>query len=256
MRIPDPGYFDVADSRIGNMVRNQEGHPVGSFFGYEVVGMFKDAADVENSPSQTDAEPGLLKYRDVTGDGNITPEDRTFFGNPNPDFTYGLNLSVNYRNFDFSTIFYGSQGNDVMNFVRNYTEFFGSSQGKGKSNVLKDAWTPQNPNSTVPKAQINSSFSADGVVNSYYLEDGSFLKLRSLILGYSLEPAGLKRYSVSSLRIYLQATNLFTMTKYTGLDPELGSSLGGSESSASFGIDYGNYPGNQKNFIIGVNVKF
>lgn len=256
MRIPDPGYFDVADSRIGNMVRNQEGYPVGSFFGYEVIGLFKDAADVENSPSQTDAEPGLLKYRDVTGDGNITPADRTFFGNPNPDFTYGLNLSVNYRNFDFSTIFYGSQGNDVMNFVRNYTDFFGSSQGKGKSNVLLDAWTPQNPNSKIPKAQINSSFSADGVVNSYYLENGSFLKLRSLIFGYSLEPAGLKRYSISSLRIYLQATNLFTITKYTGLDPELGSSLGGSESSSSFGIDYGNYPNNQKNFIIGLNIKF
>jgi TonB-linked SusC/RagA family outer membrane protein len=256
VRIPDPGYFDVAGSRMGNMVRNQVGHPVGSFFGYEVIGIFKDDADVAASPVQTDAEPGVFKYRDVNGDRNITPEDRTFFGNPNPDFTYGLNLGINYKSFDFSAIFYGSQGNDVMNWVRNYTDFFGSSQGKGKSNVLLDAWTPQNPDSKIPKAQISSSFSADGVINSYYLEDGSFLKLRSLIFGYSIKPAALQKYAVSEFRIYLQATNLFTLTKYTGLDPELGGSLYGSQSSSSFGIDYGNYPNNQKNFIIGVSVKF
>lgn len=256
VRIPDPGYFDVADTRIGSMVRNQVGHPVGSFFGYEVIGLFKDDADVSNSPEQTDAEPGLLKYKDTDGDRKITPDDRTFFGNPNPDFTYGINLGMSYKDFDFSGVFYGSQGNDVMNFVRNYTEFFGSSQGKGKSNVLLNAWTPQNSNSTVPKAQINSSFSADGVINSYYLENGSFLKLRSLLLGYNIKPATLKRYAISGFRIYLQATNLFTITKYSGLDPELGGNMGGSQSSSSFGIDYGNYPNNQKNFILGVNVKF
>jgi TonB-linked SusC/RagA family outer membrane protein len=255
-RIPDPGYFDVAGSRIGNLVRNQVGHPVGSFFGYQVIGIFKDDADVLNSPPQTDAEPGLLKYKDVTHDGSITPEDRTFFGNPNPDFTYGLNLGIEYKNFDFSAIFYGSQGNDVMNFVRNYTDFFGSSQGKGKSNILLDAWTPENPDAKYPKAQINSSFSADGVINSYYLENGSFLKLRSLILGYTVSSSLLQKLAIGEFRIYLQAANLFTITKYSGLDPELGSSLGGSQSSSSFGIDYGNYPNNQKNFIIGLNVKF
>ena len=256
MSIPDPGYFDVADTRIGTMVRNQVGHPVGSFFGYEVIGIFKDDNDVSNSPSQTDAQPGLLKYRDVTGDKAITPEDRTFFGNPNPDFTYGFNLGITYKEFDLSAIFYGSQGNDVMNFVRNYTEFFGSSQGKGKSNILLEAWTPENPNAKYPKAQINSSFSADGVVNSYYLENGSFLKMRSLILGYNMKPSAIEKLGVSGLRVYLQAANLFTITKYTGLDPELGGSLSGSESSASFGIDYGNYPGNQQTFILGLNIKF
>lgn len=256
IRIPDPGYFDVAGTRMGDIVRNQVGHPVGSFYGYEVIGMFKSDDDVSNSPPQTDAAPGMLKYRDTDGDGTITPDDRTFFGNPNPDFTYGLNLGLNYKGFDFSAIFYGSQGNDLMNWVRNYTEFFGSSQGKGKSNVLLNAWTPENPNSMVPKAQINSSFSADGVINSYYLENGSFFKLRSLILGYSIKPSLLERLKISELRIYLQGTNLFTLTKYSGLDPELGGSLSGTESSSSFGIDYGNYPGNQKSYMIGINVKF
>jgi TonB-linked SusC/RagA family outer membrane protein len=256
VRIPDPGYFDCAGTRMGDMVRNQVGHPVGSFFGYEVIGMFKSDEEVLNSPAQTDAEPGLLKYRDVNGDDEITPEDRTFFGNPNPDFTYGLNLGINYKGFDFSAIFYGSHGNEVMNWVRNYTEFFGSSQGKGKSNKLKDAWTPENPNSTTPKAQINSSFSADGVINSYYLENGSFMKLRSMILGYSIPTSTLERLKISEFRIYLQASNLFTITKYSGVDPELGGSLEGTESSSSFGIDYGNYPGNQPTYLIGVNVKF
>lgn len=256
IRIPDPGYFDTFSTRTGYVVRNQEGHPVGSFFGYNVIGLFQSDTDVSNSPPQTDAAPGMLKYEDVDGDGTITPSDRTFFGDPNPDFTYGLNFSLAYKGFDFSSILYGSQGNDIMNYVRTYTEFFGSSQGKGRSNALLNAWTPENTNSTIPKAQLNSSFSADGTINSYIMENGSFLKLRSVILGYTIEPSVIQKYGISKLRIYLQATNLFTLTKYTGLDPELTGSAGGNQASASFGIDRGNYPSNQKNFIIGVNVNF
>lgn len=256
VKIPDPGYFDVSDSRIGNLVRNQVGHPVGSFYGYEVVGLFQSDEDVSKSPTQTDAAPGRFKYRDVNGDGEITPDDRTFFGNPNPDFTYGLNLNINYKGFDFSTIFYGSQGNDAINFVRYYTDFFGTSEGKGKSNVLKEAWTPQNPNAKTPIMEYASTFSTNGVFNSYYKENGSFLKLRSLILGYNINSEVLRRYNISRFRVYLQAANLFTITKYTGLDPELTGSLGGTQASSAFGVDYGNYPNNQKNFLVGLNVTF
>ncbi len=256
VKIPDPGYFDVSGSRIGNLVRNQVDHPVGSFFGYEVVGLFRDEADVSASPPQTDAAPGRFKYRDVNGDNEITPDDRTFFGDPNPNFTYGLNLGINYKGFDFSSIFYGSQGNDAINFVRYYTNFFGTSEGKGKSNVLKKAWTPENPDATTPVAEYASTFSTNGAFNSYFMEDGSFLKLRSLILGYTINPDVLQRYGVSKFRVYLQAANLFTITQYTGLDPELTGSLDGSQSSAAFGIDYGNYPNNQKNFLFGVNLIF
>ncbi len=256
VKIPDPGYFDVTGSRIGNLVRNQVDHPVGSFFGYEVLGLFRDDADVSASPAQTDAAPGRFKYRDVNADNEITPDDRTFFGDPNPDFTYGLNIGINYKNFDFSTIFYGSQGNDVINFVRYYTDFFGTSEGKGKSNRLKNAWTPENLDSTTPIAEAASSFSTQGAFNSYLMEDGSFLKLRSLILGYSVNPNFLRKYGADKLRVYLQATNLFTITKYTGLDPELQGSLGGTQSSASFGIDKGNYPNNQKSFLVGLSISF
>lgn len=257
VKIPDPGYFDVASSLIGNLVRNQAGHPVGAFFGYEVAGLFRDSSDVLKSPSQTEAAPGRFKYKDVNGDGVITPDDRTFFGNPNPKFTYGLNLGANYKNFDFSAVFYGSQGNDVINMVRYFTDFYGTSNASlGKSNVVKNAWTPQNLNATVPILEFAGTFSSNGTFNSYYKENGSFFKMRSLIVGYTLRPSIFQKAGISKFRVYLQAANLFTVTKYTGLDPELTGTLSGSQSSSSFGIDYGNYPNNQRSFLVGANITF
>ena len=260
VNIPNPGYFDVpfSSSLIGSLVRNQVGHPVGSFFGYQVVGLFRDSSDVAKSPTQTDAAPGRFKYKDVNGDGKITTDDRTFFGNPNPKFTYGLNLSVTYKNFDVSAIFYGSQGNDVLNMTRYYTDFYSTSNGGlAKSNVTKDAWTPQNLNTKVPVLEYAGSFSSNGAFNSYYKEDGSFLKMRSLIIGYTLNTtAALKRSGISRCRLYLQGANLFTITKYTGLDPELGGLLSGSQASSAFGVDFANYPNNQRSFLLGVNITF
>lgn len=247
--VPNPGYFETSSSRIGNLVRNQEGQPVSSFFGYDVVGLFQSEEDVESSPTQSGAAPGRFKYRDVNGDNEITADDRTFFGDPNPDFTYGLNLGLGYKAFDLSAMFYGSQGNENLNLVRYFTDFYSTFVG-GKSNVLLDAWTPENTDTNIPKVESESSFSTSGVPNSYYLEDASFLRLRSLILGYTTNPEILESIGLSKLRVYVQGTNLFTATKYTGLDPELGG------NSANFGVDYGNYPNNQRGFLFGVNVAF
>ena len=213
VKIPDPGYFDAATSRNGYLVRNQIGHPVSSFFGYDITGIFKDDADVANSPPQSQAAPGRFKYRDVSGDGKITTDDRTFIGNPNPDFTYGLNLEFNYKNFDLSAIFYGSEGNQVLNLVKWYTHFFAGFRS-GKSNDLLNAWTPQNMNTNIPKIEAAGSFSTSGVPNSFYIENGSFLKLRSLIVGYTLKQTESQKLGINKLRLYLQATNLFTITKY------------------------------------------
>lgn len=243
VKIPDPGYFDVG------LVRNEVGHQVSSFFGYEVVGFFRDAEDVEKSPTQQDAAPGRFKYKDTDGDGQITPDDRTFFGNPNPDFTYGINFSASYRNFDFSMVLYGSQGNQVYNTPREELTRLGTPGAYSKDLVF-DSWTPQNLNPKAPVAEALSSSFSDGRGSSFYVENGSFLKSRSLMLGYSLDPSVLKRSGISRFRIYIQAANLFTLTKYSGLDPEL---LGTSES---FGIDVANYPNNFKNYILGVNVSF
>jgi TonB-linked SusC/RagA family outer membrane protein len=248
--IPGPGYFDAGGTQVlGNVVRNQEGQPVSSFFGYDVVGLFKDAEEVANSPIQTDAAPGRFKYRDVNGDGTITPDDRTFIGNPNPDFTYGINLGLIYKGFDFSTVFYGSQGNEVHNQILNYTHFFSGYAG-GKSNVLLNAWSPENTNTNIPKIEAQGSFSSAGVANSYYIENGSYLRLRSLIMGYTVTSPILENYGLSRFRLYMQAANLFTITKYSGLDPELGG------NSSAFGIDYASYPVGERSFLFGLNISF
>ena len=249
VNVPGTGYFDAAGTRFGNVVRNQVGHPVSAFFGYKVIGLFKDAEDVQKSPIQTSAAPGRFKYMDLDGDGKITTDDRTFFGDPNPDFTYGLNLTFNYKNFDLSAMFYGSQGNDIINTTRWYTDFFGSFPSM-KRKVLLDAWTPTNTDSKIPIVEGNSSFSTNSVPNSYFMEDGSYLKLRSLILGYNFPNTTISKIGLNKLRIYIQAVNLFTLTKYTGLNPEL------YGNTSSFGLDFGNYPSNQRQWTFGVNLSF
>jgi hypothetical protein len=130
------------------------------------------------------------------------------------------------------------------------------SEGKGRSNVLLDAWTPQNMNTKVAKLEYAPNFSTNSVPNSYYLEDGSFFKCRSVILGYTLNTDLVNKYRIKTLRVYIQCTNLFTITKYTGLDPELSGTLGGPNTSTSFGIDMGNYPNNQKQFLFGAKLAF
>lgn len=264
------GFFEASGSRIGNLVRNAEGHPVSSFFGYEVIGLFRDPADVSGSPEQAGAAPGRFKYRDVNGDGAITPDDRTFFGHPNPDFTYGLNLAVNYKRFDVSTVLFGSQGNEAINYVKYWTDFVGTFVG-GKSRALLTAWTPSNPTApreqwiasnpgaTTPVAEAANTLSNSSAFNSYYMEDASFLKMRSLQIGYTLNPTVLSRFGVERLRLYVQGANLFTITKYSGMDPELTPSSGnlpGDRQSSAFGIDYGNYPNNQRSFLFGINLQF
>lgn len=249
VNIPGTGYFDAAGTRFGNVVRNQTGHPVSAFFGYKVIGLFKDIEDVQKSPTQTSAAPGRFKYLDVDGNGKISTDDRTFLGDPNPDFTYGLNLSFQYKNFDLSAMFYGSQGNDIVNTTRWYTDFFGSFPAM-KRKVLLDAWTPTNTDSQIPIVEGNSSFSTNSVPNSYFVEDGSYLRLRSLILGYNFPNSTIDKIGLKNFRIYFQAVNLFTLTKYTGLNPEL------YGNTSSFGLDFGNYPSNQRQWNFGVNLTF
>ena len=246
-----PGnYFTAGGSRIGDFVRNQVGNPIGSFFGYEVAGIFQDASDVTRSATQDGAKPGRFKYRDANGDKVITDADRVFFGNPNPDFTLGLNLGAQYKNFDFSTFLYGSFGNDVINYVRYWTDFYPSFQGAKSINALNNSWLPTRTATNIPIAENDASFSTNQVPNSYYREDGSYFRCKSMIVGYTMPTATLKKFGIEKFRFYVQAANLFTITKYTGLDPEL------SGSNAAFGIDFGNYPNNQRNINIGVNVTF
>jgi TonB-dependent starch-binding outer membrane protein SusC len=241
-------------TRIGAFVRTQPGQAIGAFYGYKVIGYFKNAADVTGSPTQTDAAPGRFKYADVDGDKKITDADRTFFGNPNPKFTYGLNIAVSYKDFDFSTFLYGSYGNDVINYVKYWTDFPQVFGGNISKDAVYNSWTPTNLNPKVPILEQAPSFSTTTVFNSWYMEKGSYLRCKQMQVGYTIPTSTLKRFGVDRLRIYLQAANLFTITKYTGLDPELPAS--NLNDNSNFGIDFGNYPANQKNFLIGVNLSF
>jgi TonB-dependent starch-binding outer membrane protein SusC len=250
-------YYDrgsAGSGRIGAFSRLQPGQALGAFFGYEVTGLFQSAEDVSKSPVQEAAAPGRLKFRDVNGDDRIDADDRTFFGNPNPDFTTGLNINASYKNFDLSTFFYASIGADVINYVRYWTDFPQVFDGAVSKDAVHNSWTPDRPNAKVPRLERNANFSTTTQFNSYYMEKGSFLRCKSLMLGYTLPTRMLKNLSLARVRFYVQAANLFTITKYTGLDPELvGSNLG---DNSNFGIDFGNYPANEKSFLFGVNLSF
>jgi TonB-linked SusC/RagA family outer membrane protein len=242
-------YFDSGGSRIGSFNRNQTGYSMGQFYGYNVLGLFNSQGDVDAAPTQDGAEPGLFQYEDVDGSGTIDDSDRTFIGNPNPDFTYGLNLVFGYKGFDLTAFFYGSQGNDIFNYNSWWLDFWPSFQGQKSTDLLYNSWTPSNTGGTVPKATQKSNFSSNTVSNSYYIEDGSFFRLKNLQIGYTFDKAVLGNV-FSSARIYVQATNLLTITKYTGMDPELA-----SFNDTYMGVDEGNIPSVQQ-YLVGVSFGF
>ena len=246
--------------------RIQPGHPLGAFFGYKVIGLFQNYGDVAKSPKQQDAAPGRFKYEDVNHDGVINSDDRTFFGNPNPKFSAGLNISAEYKNFDLYMFLYASVGNDILNSVKGATDFpqaFGNQistnvalnsarlvNAAGQPTSIKDS-TAQvaNPGTNVPMLEQSANFSNSGAFNSYTMESGSFLRCRNLTIGYTITSNAVRHLHFDRLRVYVQALNLFTITKYTGLDPELNPG-----SNTVFGIDGGVYPNNQKTYNVGVNI--
>lgn len=253
-------YFDQEGRRFNGatIVRNQVGHPVGSFFGYQIEGFWNSQAEIDaangRAPGgtyQTDVKVGRFRYADTNGDGLITAADRTHLGNPSPDFSYGLNLGVKYKAFDASIFLYGVQGNSIWNQVRWWTDFYPSFQGAKSKIALYDSWTPSNQNATAPIQENTGSFSTNNVPNSYYIEDGSYLRAKNAQIGYRLPSDLLSKLKIESARIYLQAANLFTITKYSGPDPEVGQ----VQNSTAFGLDEGTYP-NTKQFLIGLNLSF
>ncbi|HEX2395328.1 MAG TPA: hypothetical protein VHI78_08280, partial [Bacteroidales bacterium] len=240
----DIRFFDTGETRIGDVSRNQIGHPVSEFFGYTVTGLFQDYQEIAEAPSQSGAQPGFLRFANLDSDNEITADDRSVIGNPHPDFTAGLDLALTWRRFDLSAFFYLSKGNDIFNWTRWWTDFWPSFQGQKSKRLLYESWTEDNKDATVPKASGLSNFSTNTQLSSYFVEDGSYLRLKSLQLGYQLNEELLRKVHLSSVRIYLQAMNLFTLTNYTGMDPEIGSITG---------IDYGSYP-NVRQFLFGLQV--
>jgi hypothetical protein len=179
-------------------------------------------------------------------------------------FTYGLNVNAAYKGFDLTLMFYGSQGAKIFNYVKYWTDFYSTFQGGKNIDLLTKSavvsnGTVTNPGATLPAASFSQALGSS-TVSSFYVENGSFLKCRVVQLGYTITPDLIKKAGMDKLHFYIQATNLFTATKYSGLDPELIPSISNNgtttNQNAAFGIDYGAYPANQRTFILGVNVSF
>lgn len=235
---PGTPYFQGGGTRLSTAaVRNEPGNPISSFYGYRVIGLFQSKEDVGSSPTQPDAAPGRFKYADLNGDGKIDDSDRTFLGSPVPKFTGGATFTLKYRDFDLVTYLYTSLGNQIFNNSKWFTDFYPSFTGAAVSARVKDSWLPTNTDTDIPMFESASNFSTNTQANSYYVENGSYLRMQNLTLGYTLPGNLLSRIGMKRVRIAVAANNLFTVTKYSGLDPAVGGA-----ADTNFGIDIGNYP--------------
>ena len=226
-RGPEDAIFAGNDG----IARSLEGYPVGHFYGYKVIGIYQNSEDVKTyAPNKVGSPlPGDLKFADINGDGEITQDDRTVIGNPTPDFTYGFNMNLSFKNFDIGMDFMGVYGNEiyrtwddptyaVLNYLTNRMDRW---NGEGTSN-----WEPI----------VNPTRALNYVNSSYFIEDGSFFRIRNMQLGYTFEAEVLQKIYLKSLRLYANVQNLKTWSKNTGYTPEIGG------SALSFGIDGGTYP--------------
>ena len=230
---PGVSNFQPANFRNISPVQIQPGLPIASFYGYRVVSLFQSKEEVAAAPTQDGAGPGRFRYADINGDGKIDAADRTYLGSPVPKFTGGLTFTLRYKGFDASAYLYTSLGGKIYNFSKWYIDFYPSFTGQAVSARVLNSWTPQNTNTDQPIFENTSNFSTNTQSNSFYVENGSYLRMQNLTLGYTL-PA---KAHIQRLRLFLQTTNLFTVTKYKGLDPGVGGT-----ADTNFGIDIGNYP--------------
>ncbi len=264
------------------------GQPLYNFYGYVVEGVYKDLEDIQNSPksdkypsngvfnSANTVWPGDLKFKDVNGDGKIDENDRTVIGNPMPDFTFGWTNTFRYKGFDLSVFFNGSYGNDVMNYLSIGLTHMNSAWAN-QLNVVNDraqlvpidpdkvypagqAWYNDinnvqvaNPDTRIPRA-VTADPNDNDRISDRYIEDGSYIRLKNISLGYTFDSKLIKRLHLQNLRVYCNIQNLCTWTKYKGYDPEVGASTQDS-SGLVYGLDYGRYP-SPKVYSFGLNISF
>ncbi|WP_051538837.1 hypothetical protein [Prolixibacter bellariivorans] len=243
-----------ATLRQRTYTRSEAGQPISSFYGYEVVGIFNSWDEANAWPTFGDYnKPGRFKYKDQNGDGVIDADnDRTYIGSPHPDLTYGLNLDMTYKNWDMTMFFQGSLGNDVINYVNRWIDFNNFAGNRSKKR-LYESWSVERyangEKISLPIAESNDESSQDP--NSFFVEDGSYFRMKDFQLGYTLPSRIANRWGIDRLRVYFQATNLFTVTKYSGLDPEIRDT--DTNADQRLGVDEGIYPTAQT-FMFGVNL--
>lgn len=257
------------------ITRTKEGYPIQGFFGWVVEGIFQSQEEINalNASSggyyqSASTSPGDLKFKDINGrdangnltgkpDGKITDDDRTYIGSYLPDFSYGVNFSASYKGFDASLFLQGVYGNEIYNGTKVLTQ--GMMRLFNMDKAVLNAWTPENKNTNIPRA-VNGDPNHNARTSDRFVEDGSYLRIKNLTLGYSFAPATLSSFTygvVSSLRLFFTAQNLLTITNYTGYDPEIGasSSYSGANATLLQGVDFGFYP-QPRTFLFGINVTF
>lgn len=263
------GIFE--GTRISNMNVMMEGHPIGMFHGYVTDGIYQSVDDVLNYKNgngeivlpysaKDGFDPkqfvGQFKIKDVDNNGKIDASDRTFIGDPHPDLTGGLNLSLGWKGFDLGTYLYFSLGNDLFAMYKYYTHY-GSLQSTYSKDRRDNSWSEVNPNGIYPLwATVGGeSTIAANESNSSYIEDGSYLRMQTLTLGYTLPKNIVNKIQLEKVRVYGQVSNVFTLTGYSGLDPQVRTDDSGNSKDRNMGTDFGSY-GMPRQFIIGLNVSF
>ena len=227
------------------IVRFEEGFSPGCFYGYVTDGLFQNQSEIDNHATQTEngTFPGDIRFVDLNSDGIINDSDRTQIGDPFPDFTIGWNLNLDYKSFDLSVFTYASVGNDIYRaYERNlsYTNRFAS---------VLDRWTGAGTSFEEPRVTFIDS-NNNNRASDRYIEDGSYLRIKNIQLGYSFSDSVTKKLGFSQIRAYMQIKNALTLTEYSGYDPEI--SVGGVLNT---GIDYGTYP-QPRIWSLGMNFKF
>jgi TonB-dependent starch-binding outer membrane protein SusC len=243
------------------------GQPVGEFYGYKSLGIFQTQAQIDalnqNSVKQNPLfpyyqkagnQPGDRYFADVNGDGHVDATDQTSLGSPIPKFYGGFNVDMTYKSWDFNLFFYGVYGNKILNYVQNTLQTFENRGFAGVENVSQEyyanAWSPTNPSNKYSRVSYNDDAIGSSAPSSAWIENGSFLKLKNLTIGYTFPTSMASMAHITRLRLYVSAQNLFTITSYTGLDPEIGLQNGNATQN---GVDNGTYP-SSKFFTVGLNL--
>lgn len=241
-------------TRLPAISATKAGLPIASYYGYFVDGVIKDQAEADAAPKfGSYTREGTFKFRDVNGDGVITAADRTIIGNPHPDFTYGINLNFGFKNWDLTMFGQGVQGNQIFNYVRYWTDF-NVFQGNRSKDMLYNSWRKSGDVAKLPR--LNSGDAISQQVSSYFLEDGSYLRLKNIQLTYTIPSSILKKAGLASAQVYVQGQNVLTLTKYSGLDPDINLRRSGNDNQdIHMGIDEGAYPV-AKSYIVGLRFGF
>lgn len=227
-----------------NISIQSEGHPINSFYGFVVDGIFQSVDEVNSSALQIvgGTAPGDIRFKDLNNDGVINDDDRTYIGNPNPWVFFSMNNRLTWKGFDFELFLQGNAGNDIYNANRMTLE--GMKVSDNQSRAVLNRWTPNNPSNSMPRAVYDDP-NKNTRGSNRYIENGSYLRVKNVSLGYTLPKDKLGRLDISEMRVYLSAQNLATITNYSGVDPEVGIN----------GIDYGIYP-LTRSISIGLSLNF